>query len=196
MADTTRNRVEIVIDGSDEHNSSGSEPSSPIPLFTPMSSPPALQSARSSFEVDRPGTSRMMAGKPREEAAALPDLMIIDNPNQEVRVDARAKSKTTETPTQELHIGPQPTMIVQRPRQETSSVAQSQMPAIEKPGEHQFQVAQPGKTMVQKPVQTASAGPISDKVDLESLVMIPRTNCLDPILTSLRYHGTPGSHLP
>ncbi|PMD47860.1 hypothetical protein L207DRAFT_628436 [Hyaloscypha variabilis F] len=170
MADTTRNRVEIVIDGSDEHNSSGSEPSSPIPLFTPMSSPPALQSARSSFEVDRPGTSRMMAGKPREEAAALPDLMIIDNPNQEVRVEARAKSKTTETPRQELHIGPQPTMIVQRPRQETSSVAQSQMPAIEKPGEHQFQVAQPGKTMVQKPVQTASAGPISDKVDLESLI--------------------------
>jgi len=141
-----------------------------------------------------------MAENPREEAAALPDLMIIDNPNQEVRVEARAKSKTTETPRQELHIGPQPAMTVQQPRQEISSVAQSQMPAIEKPGEHQFQVAQPGKTVVQKLmqklVQTASAGPISDKVDLESLVMIPRTNCLDPILTSLRYHGTPGSHLP
>jgi len=175
MATTRRERVEIEIDDDGEHNSSRSEESSPIPLFTPMSSPPSLQSAPSSFETDtnKPsGTSSTVAEIVREAAAAArSDMMVMEKSGQEARVEARPESATVETPRQNSQRETQPVTTVETPRQETSSAAQSQRPAIEKPGQHTFSIAQPVRAVL--PVEAAPAGSVSNTVDLKNLVMTP-----------------------
>ncbi|KAE9364004.1 hypothetical protein N431DRAFT_119875 [Stipitochalara longipes BDJ] len=178
MTSMKQKRIEIEIDSSDEQNASGSESSTPRPLFTPMSSPPSLQSARSSFEVDKPtDTTSTVAENPRDETATQSDIMAIERLGPEARVEAQPESTTVETPRQESHLGAHPVTMVEKSRREPSSAAQLERAIIEKPGQHSFRVAQPVRTTMDKPMSAASGGPLSEKADLERLVMIPRIHC-------------------
>ena len=66
------------VEGSDSDRSIESEPSSPIPLFTPMSSPPARQPTTTSIEKPIAVSTIVMSRK--EEIPAKTDKTVLDKP--------------------------------------------------------------------------------------------------------------------
>jgi hypothetical protein len=119
MAGTKRKRIYIDENGNEEHTSSEAEPPSPIPLFTPMSSPPSLQSSRSSFEPNNPPLekTRTMGRSPR-------DIRSGDTPMGRATLEksGQAAARATQPDSRTFEMS----------TQETAGLAQSQDPELER----------------------------------------------------------------
>jgi hypothetical protein len=119
MAGTKRKRIYIDENGNEEHTSSESEPPSPIPLFTPMSSPPSLQSSRSSFEPNNPPQeiTRTMGRSPRHIRSGVTPM---ERATLETSGQAAARATEPDSRTSEIST------------QETAGLAQSQKTELER----------------------------------------------------------------